>query len=286
MPDPVAPTEVPPSGVSVDGAPVAPLAAPVAPAAIPAAATEVPQQFRNADGTTNVEALLKSNNDNQAGFTRVSQELAATKATPVSPAAIPAPSVGADLSADDASIDDYCKAAGFTQAELHQSYMDNDGSLTNEQYAAFKTTANLGKGMVDDVITQRIAQSVDYIKSQTAECVALAGGEDQLKNLTAFGGTLTDAEREQHNQQVADPRTMVDAIRALMFRHQQALGSGDAQPLISSDGSAAPSAGAYTSKREMLLERQDPRMNRDAAYTAAVQARTHATTPAGINALR
>jgi len=253
---------------------VAPVITPTEP---PARPEYVPEDLWDAEkGVVKVESMAKSLADTKAAYTQSQQAIAALKGEGQTGLQIPKDTPASTLADDEATIDTILESAGLTKEDVAKAWIANEGKLTDEQYAAFKTKANLGKKIVDGVIGQQIGQAHEQAQAALGTCETIAGGKAQLANLLAFGKTLTPAEQGYFNSQAANAATMVPVVEWLKAKHAAAVGSGKAQPLLGGDG-AATATGGYATRGEMMAARSDPKFGRDKAYTADVRARCLAT---------
>jgi len=239
----------------------------------------VPEQFWDREkGAIKGDAAVKAYLDTQAAYTKAQQQIKTLQGEEGGGLRIPAAdTAGAAMASDDATIDTVLEAAGLTREQVAASWVENDGKLTDEQYAALREKAKLGRRLVDSTIGTMIGRAAQQIQAAQASCTELAGGEKQLANLLEFGKTLPPADQAFFNGLGKRPETMVQAVEWLLAKHTTAVGAGKAQPLVGGDGAGSAGAGAFKTQGELMAAQGDPRWNRDPEYTKQVRARIAAT---------
>ena len=182
---------------------------------------------------------------------------------------------------EDATIEQVLDLAGLDRDEVANQIAEN-GKLTDDQYARLKKTANLPRGLID----QHLGLLVEAAKASSASirgaAIELVGSEEQLEKLREWASaTLDGDDRAWFNEQVGPGTTRSASQRAmewLVGHHAQAVGAGNARPLI--DGAApAPSSGAagFASSREMVTaltaakEKHGGNPTLDATYMARLR---------------
>ncbi len=244
------------------------------------AASEIPaglQKFAGEDGQVDVDKLGKSYLEMEALNTRKAQgqeeEGGSDLTIPTTP----------ELTDED-GIETIIERAGLTRETLAEQIVNNEGKLTDDQYAKFKEQGWTRK-MVDQVISQQVQlEQASAAKIEAAHeanktaAVKIIGGdkgtEQQLQNLLQWAkNNLSEAEIAQHDEAVSNPATELNALRALYQRHQEATaGKGDS--LITGDAPAGvASTEGYTTNAEFLQEKNDPRYKTDKNFRNAVEAR-------------
>ena len=79
------------------------------------------------------------------------------------------------------------------------------------------------------------------------------------------------------NTRLADPATMLRAVKEIYADHQVAVGAGGAQPLIQGGQPPGGGSGGYRSQAEVNAAMSNPKYNIDPAYTDEVNAKLQAT---------
>lgn len=183
------------------------------------------------------------------------------------------------------NFDALLEQTGFDADELDQQFAES-GELTDEQYAKFKAP----KWAVDAQFKARQADRAlgeQRQKDIYAAAVEIAGGEDTLRQLMAWGyENLGDEEKAAYDAQVqskaATPGTAKMAVRSLLASYNEAVGAGKATPLVTGD--TRPSGGRVKVRTadEARSAMRDPRYlqsingranpNHDPEYRKAVDA--------------
>lgn len=159
----------------------------------------------------------------------------------------------------DADVPTILTKAGLQQADLEKQWTEK-GDLSPEQYDAIrKARPSLTKADIK-LIAQGMAATA-AVKNQAmhtavSEAANVVGGTTQLENLIKSAATLvTPAEKEDFNRRLANPALMAGAVRDLAARHAQAVGAGQAQPLVAGGTPTGPSLPKSATEWSKLVER-------------------------------
>lgn len=230
---------------------------PPAPAAQPIT-FDVPEEL--AAGLPHVKTFVKDGkldltaieNSQVAARQKISELGEAAKA-----AAAPPADAGDKLTIPDAaaagsqSIEQILAAVGHTEETALAELAANEGKLTQDTY--LKLAANgQPRALVDEVLEGKAAKAeLGQYQATTArnQAVDLAGGEPQLQALLGWvrsSGTFNDAQITALQGQLDNASLAPLAVQTIMAAHQNALGAGNAQPLIS--GTAAGGGGLRITK--------------------------------------
>ena len=154
---------------------------------------------------------------------------------------------------DDATIDQVLEKAGLDGEELATTFKA-DGKLSGEQYAKLnklgypKSAVNAFMQGQQSTAALAEAEQAGMRKSG----VAIAGGNEQWENLTAWAKSNYDAdERADLDERLAKPNRYKGAIKQMLSDHREAMGAGKAQSLVSGDSPAASGAG-FTDHEEFV----------------------------------
>lgn len=254
--------------------------------------TEVPDKFKDAEGKVNVGSLLKSYREAEKKLSGPKTNSDGSEGDTTTDGLSIQPTDDSDELGDDATIEKVVESAGLDYSELRDAYL-KDGSLNEEQYEALKKKG-YPKGVVDQFISAHTQQQMamatevyehayqtllgDSAKNMSAE-EAKSEGQKRLETLRQSAPQfLSDQEQQWYNEQVnsSNPTSAKAAVDWLVNRHRQAVGAGKANPLIGGESGGGP-AQAFTSRREMIQARQDPRYRTDKSYRDEVDARLAAT---------
>lgn len=154
---------------------------------------------------------------------------------------------------DDATIDQVLEKAGLDGEELATTFKA-DGKLSGEQYEALKKIgyprSTVNAFMQGQQSTAALAEAEQAGMRKSG--VAIAGGNEQWDNLTAWAKTNYDAdERADLDERLAKAGRYKGAIKQMLSDHREAMGAGKAQPLISGASPAASGAG-FTDHHEFV----------------------------------
>lgn len=140
----------------------------------------------------------------------------------------------------DQTMEQVLMEVGLTEQGVLDEYIAGDGKLNDETYT--KLQSKFPRAMVDMFLK---GQSAVHQQAQFAAQAALnsaqqaAGGEQQLQSLLSWAGSsgsFTEAELDSLDAQVKNPQLVLAAVDTMKARHQQALGAGNAQPLVQGVG--------------------------------------------------
>ena len=151
------------------------------------------------------------------------------------------------------SIEDFGAKAGVKISEAVATYM-TDGKMNLEQVKAFEM-AGIGKDLALRMVegeASRIKVLQYEVEKVQSEVNAVTGGRAQLDNVLNWAAaTMTKADIDKFNTKLNDPKTAVSAAREITFMHQQAVGSGNARPLVQGQTPVAESPG-FSSVSEVV----------------------------------
>lgn len=152
---------------------------------------------------------------------------------------------------DDADLAQILESVGLDPKDLAEQWA-RDGKLSDDAYAKFKSKG-LSKVVVNGLIAGQLAAA--QLQQQQSQAIRsnaqkLAGGEQQLANLLAFGKSLPPQRIADLDQRLADPAKYEGAIKELLYEHAQAVGAGNAKPLIEGSGGVGDLAGKPASLDE------------------------------------
>lgn len=223
---------------------------PAAPAA--PAAPVVPDKFKNADGTTNHDALLKSylELESQRG----------------KPAAAPAPAPGTPTELP----------AGVDTAALTAELQKN-GELSEETYRSLA-----GKGLSKEVVDGYIAGRQAVANQFATDMKAHVGGEEAFRSMATWAeANFTDAQRAAYNKATAsgDPELAKMALDGLKARYVAA--NGQEPQFVRGEGVRTAGVEPFASSVQLVEAMKDPRYRKDPAYRAQIEARLKVTSMFG-----
>lgn len=145
---------------------------------------------------------------------------------------------------DDPDVDSILVKAGL-QAEEIQKQWEAETRLTDAQYAAFKK-AGIGRKLADTMIAGEFAKAAINTQNDLrirAEGVAVAGGEQEFKNLEVWFATNHPDRVAGLNAIIkADRRAFPEVVRMMMAAHAGAIAAGKATALVT----GGPGAGDAT----------------------------------------
>lgn len=179
--------------------------------------------------------------------------------------------IGAPQETEPSTAEEIITKAGLKEADLVGQWEKN-GTLTDEQYAAFrKVNPGLSKVVINELASGRAAKAALKIQALNAakmQAAVLVGGEQNLKALLdGARAFVPEGEIAGFNQMLSDPKTMPVAVRALYAMHQAHVGAGRSAPLVG--GTPAPAGTPLTAaQRTDLLRRasaNDPAALRELA---------------------
>jgi len=220
----------------------------------PVATPDIPEslsKFKNEEGTLDYAKLGKSYVELEKAFTKKNQTPEPDPNALTIPDEVPL--------GDEDGIEQIIERAGFTREDLAKQIVENEGKLTDDQYAKFKEMG-WGRRVVDQVIGQQVqTEQAAFAKAEEAmsavhdKAVEMAGGEQQLRNLLLWGKTsLTEAEQAKYDADVANPATAAQAFEWLFLKHKAAVAGGSAESLLKGDGSSTGPATAYSTQAEFM----------------------------------
>lgn len=141
--------------------------------------------------------------------------------------------------------------------------------------------ANLEKLGVSADVAGLFFQGVDAIKAiRTAEVTAVAGSQEDLSALVAWGTENMDAASQKAFNDAVDSAVLqgdLAAIKLIIPAIKQQMASTEPQYVAAVNGQPEASGG-YASQAEMAADMRDPRYGRDPAFVAQVQNRLRVTT--------
>jgi hypothetical protein len=181
---------------------------------------------------------------------------------------------------DDANLDQVLAAAKLDKREVAEYALANNGKLSDEHVKALsKILPGVPRRLLEETAAQQLVAGLQGVNKAVFEANELAGGEPALKNLLQWASSLPEQRRNELNEKLKDPRTMVDAVKTLLFDHKQALGAGKAEPLLEGDGGTGGGGPVpYASKAEFRVGAEKAKT--DFAARKEHEARSLATGPA------
>jgi hypothetical protein len=236
----------------------------------------IPKKFIGADGTPDVAKMAGSYGESEKALAAAQATAAASAAAqpdPNDPLAIP---VGGNSAvAADMTVDQSLQAAGYTMEQLIEEAAGNNGTLKPETYTDINTKIGWNRGIVDFGLrggaALRAQEQMEVDNALNSGRLAAVGGDTTvpeaqqqaaLANLLAFAGTaFTPAELDGPTgirAQLKDPASTVMAVNTIRTRHQQALGAGNVQPLVTA-GVASPGTGLSITKENIQQVRAQAR---------------------------
>jgi hypothetical protein len=157
---------------------------------------------------------------------------------------------------------------------LTTEYTEN-GELSEESLASLEKL-----GVTADV-AGLFFQGVEAIKSiRTAEVTAVAGSQEELSAIVAWGtANMDEASQKAFNDAVDSAVLQGDlaAIKLIIPAIKQQMASTEPKYVAAVNGQPEASGG-YASQAEMAADMRDPRYGRDPAFVAQVQNRLRVTT--------
>jgi len=210
---------------------------------------EIPEQFRNEDGSANLEALLKSQADGQAEVTRLQQ--GATKA----PAEETPPPTGDEAPAGQPAA---VQAASAEYAEK--------GELSEATYEKLA-----GQGLTKDIVDGYIGGQIAKQQQFATTLYTAAGGEDSYGKMMAWGGeNLSEAEQGEFDAALKSGQAGAKAAVTNLFNRFKAEGEFEPAPLDGDTGGGGDGGEYFKSPQELVAAMSDPKYRRDAAFRADV----------------
>jgi hypothetical protein len=191
------------------------------------------------DGKLNVGNVAKSYGEAETALTAARQ-----------PAEVDPLSIKSAAGTNDQSLDQVLASAGLTQQSIAEEFTTNQGQLTSETYAKLPYP----RAVVDMFMKATVAEASLAQRKATdalSEAQSIAGGDQALQSLLGWAGRSGLWNEEQLgfvDKRLHDPLQVVGAVTELRARHQEAMGAGNAQPLIS--GSSAPGVGTVQVTRD------------------------------------
>lgn len=222
----------------------------------PAAPPAEPRKY--AGKYDSVEAMEQGYKELESKLGQPAPAAPATPPAPADPPAAPAVDPTAlslaplPAVAEAQNIEDIMQRAGVTSEDVAAEWQQN-GRLSEDQYNKFQ---NLGfpKIAVDEVIRGQVAQAeVARIGMEQSVSAAqqLAGGEDQLKNLLAYGATaLTPDQQVSINTRLQDPRQVESVVRELRDMHRDSVGASETRQHGGGEAPASASGAGCQSAQE------------------------------------
>lgn len=215
-------------------------------------APSVPDKFRNADGSVNTDALLKS-------YT----ELEKMKS---SPAPEVEPKEGLEI-ATPVKTEAIQKAVGTELFKEIAEYYGEHQEISEDLYTKLNEKG-FDKPFTDAWIEGQKSLRSKYESSVKAE----AGGEEQYAEMITWAQEgLTEAERLMYDEAV-DSKDPVRAKMAVGFLKSRYISAeGKAPQLV--EGSAPNATEGFRSEEEFAQAINDPRWQKDVAFTRAIMDR-------------
>lgn len=171
--------------------------------------------------------------------------------------------------------------AGVDQNEFVKHFTEN-GSVSADHVKAIK---KLIPGIPAALINQYAVAEKTIVELQAVEIQRLvtkaqdlAGGPDQLKNLMNFAATLSPNVKANLQTRLHDPEQFEDAI--IELQRKQANQNGHSTDRNTETNTSPPREGGlapFSSNREYVQAKSDPRYGVDVAYTNSVLKRVEAT---------
>lgn len=191
--------------------------------------------------------------DLEKGYVELEKKLGQAKPSPSGKSAGIAP-IEAPKADDDFDTSTLIDRAGLDPEEVVQSWKDNGGKLTDEQYAALrKVNPALGRKMVNDymrVMADNAELQQIRVDRAVTEAESVAGGKTQLETLRQWYAANGDAsQRDRLNGMLkGNPSFYPDYVRIIAQAHAAAVQSGGARPLIGGGSTAAQGGIPATAK--------------------------------------
>lgn len=223
----------------------------------------VPDKFKNADGSTNVEALLASYSELEK-----KQSAPAEKKEGEQPPTAEGekPAEKAEPSAEEKAAAETLKSKGLELAPFNEEFA-KDGKLSDDSYSKLEK-AGFSKDMVDTYIAGVQAQNAAN-EATIADIKSVAGGDEGYANMLAWAKASMDAKQiNEFNEQVSgSPAVAKLAVQNMKAAFDAAEGREPA--LIG--GTGKPSGEVFRSWVEVETAMKDPRYGVDPAYTKSVE---------------
>ena len=169
--------------------------------------------------------------------------------------------------------------------KISKHFHENNGTITNEMYDELMSTG-LTKTVIDSYLNGRAneqgyTQQVDPYN----DIVAIAGGEQQYREMLEYVGTLPSDQIDAFND-IVDAKTpnvpqIAITVQNMYNQYKQAMGI---EPkLMSGKASNTPSIKTFRSNAEVVAAMRDPRYKKDIAYQHEVQRRLQESNVFGIS---
>lgn len=224
-------------------------------------APSVPDKFRNPDGSVNTDALLKS-------YTEL--EKMKSSPTPEVTPEVP-PKEGLEITPP-VKTEDVQKAVGEELFKEIAEYYGEHQEISEELYTKLDEKG-YSKSFTDAWIEGQKSLRSKYESSVKAE----AGGEEQYAEMITWAREgLTEAERLMYDEAV-ESKDPVRAKMAVGFLKSRYI-SAEGKPPRLVEGSAPNATEGFQSEEEFAQAINDPRWQKDVAFTRAIMDRLKVST--------
>jgi hypothetical protein len=230
-------------------------------------AVDVPDKFKNEDGTTNHDAVLKAYTEleKSAGAPAAKDDEApATDETDESPAA--------------EEVKTALSEAGLDVAAFTSEYEERgDGTLTDESMTALEA-AGYPKVLVDTYL-KGLKADTDGAAAEAAtfegELLAITGGEDDYNNVTEWAARQDESVYKAYNDAfAANDKVAIKAELAKINTAYNAAEGREPRARLAGGKNDTTTADVYASHAEARTAMQKARASKDPAQIAAVEAKT------------
>lgn len=234
----------------------------------PKKGSAVPKKFMNSDGSMNTAALLKS-------YAELEKKMSGkTEESPVTPAA-----KKAEVPLKEGLKLEAAKAADVKAVLGDQLFTDitkEYGESGTISAAAYDKLAEKGysKGFVDAFIEGQKSLQGKY----EAAVTAVAGGAEEYNVMRDWAKTgLSEAEQNEYNNNVESGDVLKAQMAVTYLQAKYRAAEGAAPRLVQGDASATTVEG-FASPEEFAQAINDPRWQKDAAFTRGIMRRLEAST--------
>lgn len=232
----------------------------------PADAPVVPDKFKNADGTVNTDALLRS-------YSELEKKQSAAKAPEADPqaaakqpdpAAEAKPGAKVERPADEPAAGTPPSPLSDAVTAVRTAY--ESGEELTEDLIKPLTEAGLPREMIDTYFAglKAIESSIELSAHEAA------GGKDNFEAARSWAATaLSDQELDYYNTQAANPQTAKQAVEWLMAKHTAANPSEGR--MVEADPMNGAGAGdTFSSQHEVTEAMKSPQYKTSPAYRQQV----------------
>jgi len=237
----------------------------------------VPAKFQNEDGSVNVQALLKSQQDAESALSRLQrgQQPPAPAAQPQTPQTPQTPP---------GSIEEVVTRAGLDYQAVAEQFAQT-GHLSEGSYKAIEASG-LGRGVIDQTLSALQASRAQAISEQRTAGIAVFGSEEQLDVALKTGGALSESQKEAFRALVKDPSSRKQGFEFLRSAIANISGQSQSHPHVAGNQPPqSPSAAPFTRQSDLAAAyaycKNTRAANYDHAHAQHLAARINATQNAG-----